>query len=208
MPFHTAKSTTITEHSLLRAVFDALPSLVFVVDHDVRILEYNAAAAELIMAGRETILRRRAGEILHCIHSDEAPAGCGKSQSCQDCIIRSSVNQAFAGQRVVRRRAKIELLRNGSKREMYGLITVSLFSFADETHALLVIEDISAIAALYQMIFVCPVCGKMQNEEKAWMRIESYFKSSWDIDCSHSYCPDCFQKELAAFRATKDDAEP
>jgi PAS domain-containing protein len=194
----------MNERTLLRAVFDALPSLIFVVDRDVRIHEYNAAAAELIMAGRETVLRRRAGDILHCIHSDEVPEGCGRSSSCQDCIIRGSVNKAFAGQRTVRRRAKIEMLRSGGKREIYGLITVSLFSFEKKDHALLVIEDISEIAALYRMIFVCPVCGKMQNEEKSWMRIESYFKSSWDIDCSHSYCPDCFQKELDEFRAAKN----
>jgi PAS domain-containing protein len=205
MPFRHATSNTLNERSLLRAVFDALPSLIFVVDRDVRIHEYNAAAAELIMAGRETILRRRAGEILHCIHSDEVAEGCGRSSSCKNCIIRGSVNKAFAGHPVVRRRAKIELLRNGSKREMYGMITVSLFSFEGENHALLVIEDISEIAALYRMIFVCPVCGKMQNEEKSWMRIESYFKSSWDIDCSHSYCPECFQKELDEFRAAKEN---
>ena len=30
---------------MLRAVFDALPSLVFVVDQDVRIQEYNAAVS-------------------------------------------------------------------------------------------------------------------------------------------------------------------
>ncbi|MGB7919347.1 MAG: PAS domain-containing protein [Desulfobacterales bacterium] len=30
---------------MLRSVFDALPSLIFVVDEDVKIQEYNAAAA-------------------------------------------------------------------------------------------------------------------------------------------------------------------
>ena len=33
-------------HDMLRAVFDVLPSMVFVVDEDVKIQEYNAAAAE------------------------------------------------------------------------------------------------------------------------------------------------------------------
>jgi hypothetical protein len=74
-------------------------------------------------------------------------------------------------------------------------------------HALLVIEDISEIAALYRMIFICPVCGKMQDEQKTWMRVESYFKNHWDIDCSHNYCPDCFQREMDKFRAEKDDQE-
>ncbi len=193
------------ERTLLRAVFDALPSLIFVVDRDVRIQEYNAAAAELLLAGRDAALRRRAGEILHCIHSDETPEGCGRSSSCKDCIIRNSVNLAFAGQRVVRRRAKIELLRSGRRQEMYGLFTVSLFSFEAKDNALLVIEDISAIAALCRMIFICPVCGKMQDEDKTWTKVESYFKNSWDVDCSHNYCPDCFQSELKKIQSQKQD---
>lgn len=198
----------LNESALLRAVFDALPSLVFVVDQDVRIQEYNAAAAELLMAGRDAVLRRRAGDILHCIHSDETPEGCGHSSSCKDCIIRNSVNLAFAGKRVVRRRAKIELLRsNGSRREMYGLVTVSLFSFEKKDNALLVIEDISEIAALYRMIFICPVCGKMQDEDKTWTKVESYFKNSWDVDCSHNYCPDCFQIELRKIKSQDGGAE-
>jgi hypothetical protein len=90
---------------------------------------------------------------------------------------------------------------------MYGLVTVSLFSFEGKNHALLVIEDISEIAALYRMIFVCPVCGKMQDEEKSWMRVESYFKNSWDVDCSHSYCPECFKNEMDKVRAEKKDQE-
>ena len=181
---------------MLRAVFDALPSLVFVVDQDVRIQEYNAAAAKLLMTGRDAVLRRRAGDILHCIHADEVPAGCGRSASCKDCIIRNAVNLAFAGKRVVRRRAKIELLRSSGKQEMYGLVTVSIFSFEKQEHALLVIEDISELAALYRMIFICPVCGKMQDEDKTWTKVESYFKNSWDVDCSHNYCPDCFRSEM------------
>lgn len=197
----------MNERTLLRAVFDALPSLVFVVDRDVQIQEYNAAAAELMMAERETILRQRAGEILHCIHSDEVLEGCGRSSSCKDCIIRNSVNQAFAGNRVVRRRARIELIRNGSKREMYGLVTVSLFAFEGKDHALLVIEDISEIAALYRMIFICPVCGKMQDEDKTWTRVESYFKNSWDVDCSHNYCPDCFRSEMDRIKS-QDGTQP
>ena len=195
------------ERTLLRAVFDALPSLIFVVDRDVRIQEYNAAAAELLLAGRDAALRRRAGEILHCIHSDETPEGCGRSSSCKDCIIRNSVNLAFAGQRVVRRRAKIELLRSGRRQEMYGLVTVSLFSFEAKDNALLVIEDISAIAALCRMIFICPVCGKMQDEDKTWTKVESYFKNSWDVDCSHNYCPDCFQSELKKIQSQDSGAE-
>ena len=183
------------KRDMLRAVFDALPSLVFVVDQDVRIQEYNAAASDLLMAERKTVLKRRAGEILHCIHSSEVQEGCGRSSFCKDCIIRNSVTEAFQGNRVVRRRTRIELIRDTNKIEIYALITVSPFSFQDRPLVLLVIEDISEIAELYRMIPICSVCGKVRDDKESWMRVEAYFKNNWDVDFSHGLCPDCYKIE-------------
>ena len=176
---------------MLRAVFDALPSLVFVVDEDVRIQEYNAAASGLMLAERNTVLRKRAGDVLHCIHSTEVPEGCGRSPSCKSCVIRNSVTEAFRGTRVVRRRERMELVRDGNKMEIYALVTASPFSFRRRPHALVVIEDISEIAELRRMIPICSSCGRVRDDRESWMRVEAYFKNSWDVDFSHGYCPDC-----------------
>lgn len=192
---------------MLSAVFDALPSLVFVVDEDVRIQEYNAAASDLLMTERKTILKQRTGEILHCVHSSEVPEGCGRSPSCKDCIIRNSVTEASQGKRVVRRRARIELIRDTNKIEIYALITASPFSFKDRPRVLLVIEDISEIAELYRMIPICSICGKVRDDKESWMRVETYFKNSWDVDFSHGYCPDCYKIELEKLKA-RSKAEP
>jgi len=183
------------ERDMLRAVFDALPSLVFVVDQDVRIQEYNMAASDLLMAARKTVLKQRAGEIMHCIHSSEVQDGCGRSPFCKDCIIRNSVTEAFQGNRVVRRRTRIELIRDTNKIEIYALITVSPFSFQDRPLALLVIEDISEIAELYRMIPICSVCRKVRDDKESWMLVEAYFKNNWDVDFSHGLCPDCYKIE-------------
>ena len=75
------------KNDIFRTVFDAMPSLIFVVDNDVRIQEYNAAAADLLTAKRSTILKRRGGEVLHCLHAAEAPEGCGWAPFCKDCVI-------------------------------------------------------------------------------------------------------------------------
>jgi len=62
---------TLRENSapadMYRAVLDALPALVFVVDDDVRVEDYNAAASEFLGARGGTILKRRGGEVLNCI---------------------------------------------------------------------------------------------------------------------------------------------
>jgi transcriptional regulator with PAS, ATPase and Fis domain len=184
------------EINMLRVVFDALPSLVFVVDQDVRIQEYNAAANDLLMAERKLALKSRAGQIFHCIHSIEAVEGCGRSPSCDDCAIRNSVNEAFRGIRVVRRRAKIELIRDENIIEIYVLVTTSPFYFKERSRVLLVIEETREINELYRMISICSVCGRVQDDKESWMRVEAYFKKSWDVDFSHGYCPDCFKNEM------------
>ena len=184
------------KRDMFRAVLDALPSPVFVVDRDVRIQEYNAAASDIMMADRKTIVKRRAGEILHCIHSREVPDGCGRAPLCKNCIIRNSVVEAFQGKRVVRRRARIEFIRNMNKIEIYALITASPFIFQGRPLVLLVIEDIRELAELYRIIPICSVCGKVRDDKESWMRVETYFKNNWDVDFSHGYCPDCFKIEM------------
>jgi PAS domain-containing protein len=190
------------KRDMLRAVFDALPSLVFVVDQDVRIQEYNTAASDLLIAERKTVLKQRAGEILHCIHSSEVQEGCGKAPFCKDCIIRNSVTEAFQGNRIVRRRTRIEIIRDANKIEIYALITASPFAFQDRPLALLVIEDISEIAELYRMIPICSVCRKVRDDKESWMQVEAYFKNNWGVDFSHGYCPDCFKIEMDKIEAS------
>lgn len=181
--------------NILGAVFDALPSLVFVVDKDVRIQEYNAAAFDILMAERVTVLKRRAGDIMHCIHSSEAQEGCGRSPFCKDCIIRNSVAEAFQGDHVVRRRTRMELIRDTNKIEIYALITASPFLFQNRPLVLLVIEDISEIAELFRIIPICSVCSKVKDDKESWMRVEAYFKNNWDVGFTHGLCPDCYKSE-------------
>jgi PAS domain len=181
---------------ILRSVFDAMPSLIFVVDNDVRIQEYNAAAAELLLLKRPSVLKRRGGEVLNCLHAADVPEGCGRAPVCKECVIRNSVAEAFRGKRVVRRRKKLEILRDGRKIEIYALITASLFYYGERPLSLLVIEDISEMAELQRLIPICSICKKVRDDKESWSRLESYFKEHWDVDFSHGYCPECYKKEM------------
>jgi hypothetical protein len=172
-----------------------------VVDRDVRIQEYNAAAADLLMAGRKTVLKRRAGEVLHCLHARDVPEGCGRAPFCKDCIIRNSVTEAAQGNRVVRRRAGIELIRDGKKLDICALVSASPFCFQDRPLVLLVIEDISEIAELHRIIPICAVCRKVRDDKESWMRVEAYFTDKWDVDFSHGLCPDCYEIERDRMRS-------
>ncbi len=195
------------DSEMFRVVFDALPALIFVVDEDVRVQDYNAAVADFLTTPESAVLKRRSGEVLRCLHSTDVPAGCGRAPFCKGCIIRSSVGRAFAGDRVVRRRTRMELIRAGGKQDIYALITAAPFCYRDKSLVLLVIEDISEIAELQRLIPICSICKKVRDDKESWSRLEAYFKENWDVDFTHGLCPECYKIEVDKvekyFKATR-----
>ncbi|MGB5684468.1 MAG: hypothetical protein WBM35_01555 [Candidatus Electrothrix sp.] len=192
------------EKGILREVLDALPSVVFVVDRDVRIQEYNALAAEFITTARGAVPQQRAGDILCCIHASAILGGCSRSSACRFCTIRNSVRDALDEKTIIRRRAKVQLISPKKIIEMQALITVSPFSLQGVLYALLMIEDINKIAELYRMLLVCHACGKLLDGENSCDWANSSLENNWNIDCSYSYCTDCFSKEVEKFDGDTD----
>ena len=81
--------------------------------------------------------------------------------------------------------------------EIYALITASSFYYDKKRLVLLVIEDISDISELRRLIPICSICKKVRDDKASWSRLEAYFKEHWDVDFTHGYCPECYEKELA-----------
>ncbi|MDP2361278.1 MAG: hypothetical protein Q8O14_11105 [bacterium] len=181
----------------LRAILDALPALVLVVDEDVRVLDNNRAATQILLGGQDSQLvgLRRAGDAMLCIHATETPAGCGHSPHCRQCVIRGSVGEAARGRIVVRRRARMELHRADVVEEICALVTATPLQYMDQARVLLVIDNISELTDIQSFLPICSVCKKIRPDEQTWLPLESYFKTYWDVDFSHSYCPACLEEE-------------
>ncbi|MRR07292.1 MAG: PAS domain-containing protein [Deltaproteobacteria bacterium] len=191
--------------NLLTRAFNAMPSPVFIVDEDVRIFEYNTAAAALLSTEKTDVLKLRGGEVLHCIHHHEAEDGCGRTPACADCVIRNSVKKACQGGSVVRARQKMELVRDEKIIEVYVLITASPFSFQDSTYAILVLEDISELIELRQIIPICAACKQIRTDENYWIQVESFFKERLDLDFTHGLCPSCRDNYLDELKTLKQE---
>jgi PAS domain-containing protein len=181
---------------MFRTVFDAMPAMVFVVDEDVRIQEYNATAAELLAGKGKTILRHRGGEVLDCLHSNDVPEGCGRAPYCSTCVIRNSVTEASHGNTVIRRRAGMEIVRGRDIQRMHALITASPFLFKQRPFVLLAIEDLNEMVEVQQMITICSVCKKVRDKQETWAQLEDYFTKQWGTDVSHGLCPKCFEHTM------------
>lgn len=182
-------------------LLDAIPAFVFAVDEDVRIIAYNSAAEALLDSNHIASINVRAGEALHCIHSFEVPQGCGCAPVCKDCVIRNAVTSAYGGDKVSRKRAKIELSIAGQTAEIFAVITASPFVFDGKKRVLLLIEDISELIAIQDIVPICMKCKKVQSVDEFWTALESYFKKNWGIDFSHGYCPECGEEVRKEFRS-------
>jgi PAS domain-containing protein len=182
--------------AFLRAVLDAIPSFVLAVDEDVRILDYNAAASALLDPQRQAILSQRSGDVMNCLHSTETQEGCGHAPACRHCIIRNSVREAIGGHATVRRRIHMQLTRSGDRQDFYALISATPFQHEDSGLVLLVIEDIGQLAELQRIVPICTKCKKVRDDDQYWQHVESYFQRHWDLQFTHSYCPECLDEEM------------
>lgn len=135
------------EQGFHRAVLDAVPLPVFVVDRDVTILDYNSAAAKILGTPRKKSLNRRAGDALHCLHSTETPGGCGHSNFCSDCVVRQAVNFAWKGKKAVRESTTMELVSHGKSRRVQVKISTNPFNFFTHTFVLLVLEGLDELSS-------------------------------------------------------------
>lgn len=184
-----------------KALFDAVPSFVFIVDADVRILDYNVAAAGMLGPDRKAQLMKRGGEALHCLHSDETPAGCGHSADCGNCLIRNSVGSAIRDGRTVRTKARMGL-RTGTSGETAGvdlLVTAAPFTFQDAPLALLILEDVSELMRLREIIPICSHCRKVRNDSGYWQSVEEYISRNTGFDFSHAICGACMEKHYGSY---------
>ena len=174
-----------------RTILDAMPSAVFVVDHDVRIVDFNAAASQLLASDSESSGRQGVGDLLRCIHSTETKGGCGTSTSCPDCVVRGSVNQSAQEEKVVRQKVQMTTLVSGKAMAKHFLVTTAPLAFDGKALVLLTFEDITELEALRRIVPICSVCKKIRDDQDYWSEVESYLSEHMSVDFSHSLCPKC-----------------
>ncbi|TLM68871.1 MAG: PAS domain-containing protein [Deltaproteobacteria bacterium] len=182
--------------SFLKAVMDASPTMMFVVDEDVRILDCNASALQLFSGGQPPF-QRRGGDALQCLLASEQPEGCGHAAGCRDCAVRNAVTQAMAGEKTFRKRTVLELAAGESSIDFYALITAVPFDYDSRRLVLLTLEDISELAELWRIVPICSCCKKIRADDRSWVSLEEYFRSHWDLRFTHGYCPDCMGRQLS-----------
>ena len=180
---------------LLRAILDALPLMVFVMDRKLRILDANLAARRHLGEESESLNKRLCGDILRCVHAHQSTHGCGTTKFCKDCGVRISVESAINGQKVSQLRHRMRLREGDEERDVCYQITTSRFEFGEYVLAVVVFDDISEFMELRRIVPICANCKKIRDDEQFWDHVEQYMQKYMDIRLSHGICPEC-KKEL------------
>jgi hypothetical protein len=118
-----------------------MPLPAFIVDKDVRIHNFNSAAAEFLGPEPASALCRRGGEAFHCLHA--GINNCGRSEPCKDCVIRNSVIKAISGKVTYREIHKAELRTRHGTTNIDLLVTTSLLPYTETPQALVILEDVT-----------------------------------------------------------------
>lgn len=142
--------------NLSRCILDAIPSPVFAVEEGIRILDFNLAASKMLDQDRISVISKRAGEVLHCVHSTEASAICGHLPQCGDCIVRNSVNAALRGKKTTRQMAKLEVMVGENPTEALFIVTASPLAYEGKNIALVVFENITGLIDEKQIVQPAP----------------------------------------------------
>jgi PAS domain S-box-containing protein len=178
--------------SLLRAVLDAIPSMIFVVDENVVVLEANRAAHRVLGGAPEVVLKRLCGDVLHCLHDSSSDThACGTTENCEDCVLRQSTRDAYDGRQVTRRRYDMRLVENGRERIVHLLVTAAPVSYDGAPLVILHLEDITELEELRRLIPVCAWCGKVRDDDGYRDNLLTWLRKHAGIDVSHALCPDC-----------------
>ena len=188
--------TARSNDALFRAVFEAIPFPALIVDADVSIRDFNAAAAEYVGANPQFALHHRAGDALGCIHA--ADKGCGKSEVCKNCIIRNSVTQALLGGKSNRTMHHAEVHSQGKTKEIDLLVTATRIPGSEPPLAVLILEDITEWVKLQGLLPICAQCKKVRDDEQYWHDISQYLHTHTHLRLTHGLCPACIAEQKKA----------
>jgi hypothetical protein len=183
-----------TAESFNAAVLRAMPVPVFVVHEDLSIRDCNEAAEHMFAAERKQFARCHSGEAMHCVH---AAGGCGAATPCNDCVVRQCINDAFQGRRMVRQRTTLDLVQpGGAVTQAHYLVTASPFEHEGSHYVMLVLEDVTELFALRDLLPICAHCKKVRDDQQYWHALESYLTNHHKLGFTHSICPACVEKHF------------
>jgi len=143
-----AITNLLSQGGFLQTLFESIPCGILVVDRDRRVKAINRLLEQTFGLSQAEVVDKRNGDAMRCIHAHESPEGCGFSQACSDCRIRSAALEALTGERVHRRKANVTLLVGDEERDLVLLLSAAPIEYGGEQLAIVMLEDVTELERL------------------------------------------------------------
>lgn len=132
------------KESELRAIYDAAPVVMMLVNSDRRVQKINHTALSYIGKDIQDVLNKRGGEVFSCIHSFDNPLGCGYGENCSSCTIRNLVLDTLLAEQAFKSvEGRLHVKQGTNSQFIDVLISTSPLIINNEAHALVCIQDIT-----------------------------------------------------------------
>jgi len=187
----------IPDDTALRVLLDAIPSFVFIADREVRILDANRAARRWIGDEPGSKLNQLGGNVLNCIFSRE-PGGCGRTDACPSCLIRESVEAVRPDERAPNRLAHTILETAGRKEDRWFRVSASPLALDGRDLVLLVLEEVTQLVELREVLPFCPGCGTPRDREEVDQEAQIYLRRHPGAWSARELCPTCQRQQPPA----------
>ena len=128
---------------LLENLIDKLPVLTVIVNSESRVLNFNGSFSNDLFTVDPDFKDQLIGSVLSCVNSLGNPDCCGTSSNCDNCILRSSLNEVKTnGNLVFRKQGPFTFsTKEGSHTLFLQVSAAKLDGYADDTYALFVSDD-------------------------------------------------------------------
>ncbi len=186
----TMKESIKNDNAFLRAILDAIPSPVLIMNRNLRIIDANQAA-KVLSPENPVIQRKLCGDMLCCYYALTSGKGCGSTEHCRECIVRRTVRSAVKGEKSTREKGQMAILRNGATLILHLLVTATPFTDGNRRLALVILEDITELVELRSIFRICASCKRIRRDDEYWEQIETFLKTHLDLQFSHGICPEC-----------------
>lgn len=57
-------------------------------------------------------------------------------------------------------------------------------------------EALSNVKQLQGLLPICSYCKSIRDDQNYWRRVETYISDHSDVQFSHSFCPDCYERHV------------
>ncbi len=161
----------------LKAIFDAAPISMLIVDEKITIQNTNETFLDTFNMSNPDILNKGIGRAFGCEHSLDNECGCGHGPACHGCKLREALEGVISSSKAIKGLEIKKVLNTGSQEadRCFRINAVPLL-LGEKKHAVVVIDDITEYRKLEESL--------VKSRDYYLTLFEKFPAMIWRADCS------------------------